>query len=47
MFPAGIAKLASLQPIRMLLPVLRGRVVSVLALVALQRDDFAHRQFIP
>ena len=34
-FPARIAELLGLQPVVMLLPVLRGRVVPVLTIVAL------------
>jgi len=41
--PARVAKFLGLHPVRMLLPVLGSRVVPVLALVALQRDDFSHR----
>jgi hypothetical protein len=42
MLPAGIAILLRFEPIRMLLPVLGGGVVSIFALTALQRDDFSH-----
>src|SRR5580692_860594 len=41
--PARLAKLLRLQPVGMLLPVLGGRVIPVFAIVALQRDDFAHK----
>jgi hypothetical protein len=43
MLAACIAKLFGLHPVGMLLPILGGRVIPVLAIVALQRDDFAHR----
>ena len=39
---ARVAKLLRLQPVGMFLPILGGRVIPVLAIVALQRDDFAH-----
>jgi hypothetical protein len=42
MFPASVTEFLGLQPVRMLFPVLRGGVVPVLAIVALQGDDFAH-----
>jgi hypothetical protein len=41
-FTARIAELLRLHAFRMLLLVLRGRVVAVLAIRALQRDDFSH-----
>lgn len=37
------AKLPRLEPIGVLFPILGRRVIPVLAIVALQRDDFAHR----
>ena len=40
---ARIAKLLGLQPVGVLLPILGGRIVPVLAIVALQRYDFAHK----
>ena len=40
--PARIAKLFSLQAIRVLLFIFRRRVVAVLAIPALQRDGFPH-----
>jgi hypothetical protein len=40
--PARIAELRRLEPVLMLLPVLGRRVVPVLAIVALQRNDFSH-----
>jgi hypothetical protein len=39
---ARIAKLLGLHPVGVLLPILGGRIVSVFAIVALQRYDFAH-----
>jgi hypothetical protein len=42
MVPAGRAELLQLQPVLVLLLVLRRRVVAVLAIAALQRNDFAH-----
>jgi hypothetical protein len=39
---ARIAKLPGLHPVGMLLLILGGRVVAVLAIPALQRDDFPH-----
>src|SRR5258708_2482500 len=41
-FSVWLAKCLRLQPVGMLLPILGGRVIPVLAIVALQRDDFAH-----
>jgi hypothetical protein len=41
-FPAAVAKFLRLQALGMFLPVLGGRVVPVLAIVALERDKFAH-----
>jgi len=46
MFPARVAKFLRFEPLRMLLLVLRGRVVPVFAIVALQCDDFAHRRLL-
>ena len=40
--PARIAKLFCLYTVGMLLLVLRGRVVAIFAIGALQRDDFSH-----
>ena len=45
--PARIAKFRRLQPVRMLLPVLHRRVISVFAFAALQCDDFAHNLSVP
>jgi hypothetical protein len=42
MFAARIAELLRLYSLGMLLLVLRSRVVAVLAIRALQRDDFSH-----
>jgi hypothetical protein len=42
MFPASVAKFLGLQPVRMFFPVLGGGVVPILAIVALQGDDFTH-----
>jgi hypothetical protein len=42
MFAARIAKLPRLHPLGMLLLILRRRVVAVLAIRALQRNDFSH-----
>lgn len=39
---AILAKLSRLEPVGMLLPVLRSRVISVFAVVALQRNNFSH-----
>ena len=39
---ARIAKLLRLQPVGMLLPILGRRVIPVFAIVALQRNNFAH-----
>ena len=41
-FAARIAKLLRLHPVGMLLPILGGRVIPVLAIVALQGNDFSH-----
>jgi hypothetical protein len=43
MLPARLAELLRFQPVGMLLPVLGGRVIPVFAIVALQRNDFAHK----
>jgi hypothetical protein len=42
LLPAGVAKLLGFQPLGMLLLVLRGRVVAVLTVPALQCNDLAH-----
>jgi hypothetical protein len=42
MFATRIAELLRLYSLGMLLLVLRSRVVAVLAIPALQRDDFSH-----
>jgi hypothetical protein len=42
MFPARIAELLRFEPVLVLFPVLRGCVVPVFAIAALQCDDFAH-----
>jgi len=39
---ARITKLLRLHPVGMLLPIFGGRVIPVFAIIALQRDDFAH-----
>jgi hypothetical protein len=39
---AGIAKLLRLQPLRMLLLILRGGVIAILAVTTLQRNNFPH-----
>ena len=39
---AGVAKLLELQPSRGFLLILRRRIISILALVALQSDDISH-----
>jgi hypothetical protein len=41
--PARIAKLARFHALGVLPPILHGRVVPVLAIAALQRNDLAHR----
>jgi hypothetical protein len=41
-FPAGVAKFLCLQALGVLPPILGGGVVPVLAIVTLQRDEFAH-----
>jgi hypothetical protein len=41
-FPAGVAKFLGLQALGVLPPILGGGVVPVLAIVTLQRDEFAH-----
>jgi hypothetical protein len=41
-FPARVAKFLGFQTVRMQFPVLHGRVISVLTVIALQRDDFSH-----
>ena len=40
--PTSGAEFLQLQPVLLLLLVLRRRVIAVLAFTALQRDDFAH-----
>jgi hypothetical protein len=40
---ARLAKLFRFHPVGVFLPILGGRVVPVFAIVALQRDDFAHK----
>jgi len=42
MLPTVLAELAGLQPFRVLLLILRGRVIPVFAIAALYRDDFSH-----
>ena len=39
---ARLAKFLRFHPVGMLLPIFGGRVIPVFAIVALQRDDFAH-----
>jgi hypothetical protein len=39
---AGLAKFLRFQAVGMLLAILGGRVIPVFAIVALQRNDFAH-----
>ena len=46
MLPARIAELRRFEPVLMLFPVLRGRIVPVFAIVALQRNDFAHQSIL-
>ena len=46
MFPARVAKFLRFQPVLMFLPVLGSRVVPVFAIVALQRDNFAHGRLL-
>jgi hypothetical protein len=41
--PARRAELLQLQPVLLLLLVLGRRVIAILAVTALQGDDFAHR----
>jgi hypothetical protein len=41
---ARLAEFLRLQPVGVFLAILGGRVVPVFAIVALQRNDFAHRQ---
>jgi hypothetical protein len=43
MVPAGAAKLLQLQPVLVLLLVLRRSIVAVFAVTALQCNNFAHR----
>jgi hypothetical protein len=43
MVPARTAELLELQPVLLLLLVLRCRVIAVLTVTALQRDDFSHK----
>jgi len=45
-FPARIAELRRLEPVLMLLPVLGRRVVPVLTIVALQRNDLSHGRLL-
>jgi hypothetical protein len=40
--PASVAILLRFEPVRMFLPVLRGRVVAIFAFAALQCNDFSH-----
>jgi hypothetical protein len=42
MLPTGIAKLFRFQTLRMLPLILRSRVVPILAIAALQSNDFPH-----
>jgi hypothetical protein len=46
LFAARVAKLLRFHPLGMLLLVLRRRVIAVLAIAALQRNDFAHGLFL-
>jgi hypothetical protein len=41
--PTSRAEFLQLQPVLLLLLVLRRRVIAVLTIAALQRDNFAHR----
>ncbi len=41
-FPASRAKLAELQPIRIVATILLGGVVSLFAVIALKRNDWAN-----
>ena len=43
---ARLAKLLGFHPVGMLLPILGGRVIPVFAIVALQRNDFAHQPIL-
>src|SRR5579864_2251759 len=45
-FPARIAKLLCLEPVGVLFPVLRCRVIPILTFAALQRDNFAHARLL-
>jgi hypothetical protein len=42
--PTSRAEFLQLQPVLLLLPVLRRRVIAVLTIAALQSNDFAHAQ---
>jgi hypothetical protein len=46
LLPARVAELLRFHPFGVLLLVLRRRVVAVLAIPALQRNDFAHKPFL-
>jgi hypothetical protein len=43
MVPASGAEFLQLQPVLLLLLVLRRRVIAVLTVAALQRNDFSHK----
>jgi hypothetical protein len=43
--PARVAELFGLHPVGMLFLVFRRRVIPILTIVALQRDDFSHGCF--
>jgi hypothetical protein len=42
LLPASVAKLLCFQPLGMLFFIFRRRVIAVLTIPALQRDDLAH-----
>ena len=44
--PARVAKFRRFEPVLMLLPVLRGRVVAVLTIAALECDDLSHGRLL-
>ena len=44
--PARVAEFRRFEPVLMLLPVLRGRVVAVLTIAALECDDFSHGRLL-
>jgi hypothetical protein len=42
LLPASVAKLLRFHPLGMLFLIFRGRIIAVLTVPALQRDDLAH-----